>query len=673
MRRLLAFTLVVALVLLAQPSGSAQTPSPPPPPALSPRNANYTLTATLEPETHTLRGSGRLTWRNITKAPATELRFHLYWNAWRNSASSWMRERVLSGGAALAQRPADDWGWIDLTKLGIANGPDLLARGHFIAPDDGNASDRTVWAVTLDKPVAPGESIDIDLAWVSRVPRTFARTGVIGNYYFFGQWFPKIGVFQDDGTWNCHQFHAATEFFSDFGNYQVTIEVPEGWPVGATGYTFIGSSVRDGKRSHLFGATDVHDFAWTTSPDFIEHHRAFKEPGLPEVAMTLLLQPEHADQAERHFSATSVALKNYGTWFGPYPYRQITVVDPVTIFNAAAQGESTGGMEYPTLFTAGTRFNAPGTGTSPESVTIHEAGHQFWYGIVATNEFENAWMDEGFNTFSTARAMAESLPNRFTVERYFGGLAAWPYLDVPWSREIDGDRLNQYRPVAASEVQSKPTWQYWPATASAITYNKTALWLNTLERYLGWPTVQKILSTYFARGAFRHPTPDEFFAIANEVSGQDLTWFFDAMHRGSAVFDYGVAQVTSTPHDPRGMVGDTSSTFSAGSTADGFDHVIVVNRLGDGVFPIDVRVTFDDGASVTERWDGRDRWHAFHYRRSVGVSTVEVDPNRVLLLDVNYTNNSWTSTPHAAAAAQKWSLRWLTWLEELLVTYSVFS
>jgi hypothetical protein len=98
-----------------------------------------------------------------------------------------------------------------------------------------------------------------------------------------------------------------------------------------------------------------------------------------------------------------------------------------------------------------------------------------------------------------------------------------------------------------------------------------------------------------------------------------------------------------------------------------------VNRLGDGVFPIDVRVTFDDGASVVERWDGRDRWHAFHYRRAARVSTVEVDPNRVLLLDVNYTNNSWTARPHAAAAARKWSLRWLTWLEELLITDSFFS
>src|SRR3990172_7586073 len=126
--------------------------------------------------------------------------------------------------------------------------------------------------------------------------------------------------------------------------------------------------------------------------------------------MRLLLQPEHADQADRHFAATRAALEYYGTWFGPYPYGHITIVDPVTTFNPASQGESTGGMEYPTLFPAGTRLAVPLAGTQPESVTVHEAGHQFWYGIVATNEFEHAWMDEGFNTFSTARVLDVAYP-----------------------------------------------------------------------------------------------------------------------------------------------------------------------------------------------------------------------------------------------------------------------
>src|SRR5262249_39127160 len=147
--------------------------------------------------------------------------------------------------------------------------------------------------------------------------------------------------------------------------------------------------------THRYYQEDVHDFAWTTSPDYVERTGRFTHPSLPPVEMRLLLEPEHVAQAERHFDATRTALKYYGEWYGPYPYGHITIVDP-------AYQSGAGGMEYPTLFTAGTRWLAPAQVTTPEGVTVHEAGHQFWYGIVGNNEFEDAWMDEGFNTFSTA-------------------------------------------------------------------------------------------------------------------------------------------------------------------------------------------------------------------------------------------------------------------------------
>ena len=110
------------------------------------------------------------------------------------------------------------------------------------------------------------------------------------------------------------------------------------------------------------------------------------------------------------------------------------------------------------------------------------------------------------------------------------------------ARDTDGNGLNGYRLAAESDDPSTPTYRYWPGTHAQITYSKTALWLHTLERYLGWETLQRILSTFFERWKFRHPRPEDFFAVANEVSGQDLTWFFDQVHRSSNVFDYGVEQ-----------------------------------------------------------------------------------------------------------------------------------
>ena len=349
----------------------------------SPRNANYEIDVALDAATHTLAGRETIRWRNITARPASELQFHLYWNAWRNADSTFLRERALAG---ITQPPREDaWGSIEIARLRV-RGEDVTSEQRFIAPDDGNRDDRTLMAVGLPAAVAPGEAIEIEVEWTSKVPRPFARTGYVDDYYFIAQWFPKLGVLEDAG-WNTHQFHSVTEFYSDYGVYDVRITVPSGFVVGASGRETKRTTNPNGAITHHYHGEDIHDFAWTTSPDFIDVRKTFEHPTLPRVEMRLLLQPEHRGQELRHFDATAAALKYYGEWFGPYPYGHITVIDPA--FQSAS-----GGMEYPTLFTAGSRWLAPRGFAQPERVTIHEAGHQFWYGIVGTNEFEHGWMDE---------------------------------------------------------------------------------------------------------------------------------------------------------------------------------------------------------------------------------------------------------------------------------------
>ncbi len=227
------------------------------------------------------------------------------------------------------------------------------------------------------------------------MPRPFARTGAIGNFFFIAQWFPKLGVLEEQG-WNCHQFHSSTEFFSDYGVYDVRLTVPRGWIVGATGVRarrfgqrgrHHDPPVLPGRRSRLrmddeSGVRGANRSLRTSDP-----------PG--RSTLRLLLQPEHRGQADRHIDAARTALKHYGEWFGPYPYGHLTIVDP-------AYQSDADGMEYPTLITAGTKWLLPRevTYSGPEEVVIHEAGHQWWYGIVGNNEFEDAWLDEGINTFA---------------------------------------------------------------------------------------------------------------------------------------------------------------------------------------------------------------------------------------------------------------------------------
>ena len=619
-----------------------------PPGWLSPRNANYEIDARLDHDAKTIRGRETIRWRNISGQPTAELQFHLYWNAWRDADSTWLRERRVSG---LDPEPrVDGWASMDVISVRVKDAAgdwqDLTAQMRFIAPDDGNGLDRTVMTVPLGREVGPEATVEAELQWNATIPRPFARTGWVGDYYFVAQWFPKLGVLEEGG-WNTHQFHAATEFYSDFGVYDVRLTVPRGFVVGASGRETSRTDNGDGTATHAYHGEDIHDLAWTASPNFIELTQRFEHPRLPSVDMRLLLQKERRSQADRYFAITAATLKRYGEWFGPYPYGHLTIVDP------AFESQSDG-MEYPTLITGRGRWLSPPSVQTPEMTTAHEAGHQWWYGMVATNEAEHAWMDEGINTYATARVIDEVFTPNHVELRYFGGFIPWALPDLPLSR-LDNDRLAGYRLNAEADAPWTTTLRYWPGSSTAITYYKTALWLHTLERRLGWPMMQRILATYFEKWKFRHPKPTDFFDVVREVSGQGHVVFFDEAYRSSNTFDYGVQAFRS---DRQGE--------------NAYRTTVVVQRLGEAVFPVDVVTTFEDRTEVNETWDGRDRRVIFAYERPAKAVSVQVDPDRVLLLDVAYSNNSRTLTPRGNEASLKWSLTWLVWLQDLMLTYGFF-
>ncbi len=645
---------------------------------LSPGNAGYTIEVQLDPAERMLRGSQTLRWTNLQAEPTDELPFHLYWNAWRNDRSTWMLEDRIRGRSDRGnERDRADWGWIeiDAMRLAGADGGRVELETRFSSPDDGNPDDRTVLVARLPEPVGPGETVVVEADWRARVPRTFARTGVRGDFYFIAHWFPKLGVYEPGG-WNCHQYHAATEYYSDYGAYDVSMTVPSGWVLGATGREAERRDNGDGTTTHRYRQRDVHAFTWTTSPDYLVAEETFEVAGLPPVEMRLLYQPEHAGQKDRHFAATRAALELYGSWYGPYPYGHVTVVDP-------AWGSGAGGMEYPTLFTCGTRLFNPLGGGSPEGVTIHEAGHQFWYGLVGNNEFEHAWLDEGLNTFSTIRTQLERYGESFYVKRYFRppGTESRGFLPVAF-RELTVDpwrnRLGRYAPDATSDVQARPTWRYYPASAGSISYSKTALWLVTLERWLGWPTLQRILSTFFDRWRFRHPGLDDFVAVAGEVAGRDLEPFFDQVLHGSGEFDYEISAVASFPAVIEGFVEESGEmAYREGAGDDASDDAVyrtevVVRRNGGAIFPVDVLMVFADGSQVRRQWDGRYRWQLFVEERPAKLEWAEVDPDRVLALDVRPSNNSRRLEPSARLAAIKWASKWLVWFQDLLLDYGFF-
>ncbi|MEM8960316.1 MAG: M1 family metallopeptidase [Acidobacteriota bacterium] len=642
--------------------------------AESPRNANYRIDATYDPTTKVIDGSLVLTWRNIQSTSTAELSFHLYWNAWRNDQSTWLREDWMRGRGHWTGKkvPDDAWAWQQVDSFRVG-GDELPWR--YIAPDDGNEDDRTVFHVDLPRAVSPGEEIEVEIDFRSKVPRTFARVGFRGDYVFAAHWFPKLGVFTDDG-WVTPQFHSATEFFSDYGRYDVALTVPAGWTVGATG-RLVAIEEQGETATHRFEQNDVHGFAWTASPDFISIERRFERPGLPEVDVRLLVQPDHLAQADRLFDASFAALESYGTWYGPYPYDYMTVVDP-------AYGSRTGGMEYPTFYTCGTRLSNPLGSGSPEGVTIHEAGHQFWYGVVGSNEFDHAWIDEGFNTFSTSRTEWVHYGPVYYSKRYFdppgksfGGF---------WRRLFPG--LEWHAPTAlrrrgrlsrsdslTSDALAVPTWKHLPHEVGNLSYSKTALWLTTLERWLGWEKLQRGMSIAYRRGAYRAPTPEELFAALEEGAERDLDAFFDHVYYRSALFDYAVEKAGSRSVVPKGFIEQDDGELGLSKPDDDAEPMyrtdVVVRRHGDGVFPVDILLVYTDGNEERVAWDGEDRWHWIVREGPAKLERVVIDPDRVLLLDLDWRNNS-RLMKGDRFAARAWAARWAGWVQDLFLTVGGF-
>jgi hypothetical protein len=593
--------------------------------ALSEHIVHYKIDAKLDAEAKTIEGTQTLGWLNNSSSPVSDLHFHLYLNAFKNNRTSFMKE---SGGSLRGMSAEkDSWGHIDVTHIGIAGGPDLTATKTFIQPDDGNPDDQTVMRVLLPEPLAPGESVTLEISFLSKLPKVFARSGYGGNFYMVSQWFPKIGVLEEGG-WNCHQYHAHSEFFADFGTYEVSITVPEDYVVGATGKRTGEVSNPEGTVTYTHYQEDVHDFAWTACPDFVEIRKTYTldDPAV-RTEMIFLVHKSHLKLKDRYEESLRNGLEFYSKNYGPYPYETITLVDPP--INAMGAG----GMEYPTLFTSMGLWFFPKGLRMPEMVTIHEFGHGYWYGMVASNEFEEAWLDEGINSYSEIKA----------IDHYYGNEASMvDLLGIKISDRVYA-RMSFMGAPELDPIILK-SWDFYNGGSyGANTYSRAATTLLTLEGYLGEDVMADVMRTYFQRWKFRHPRSEDFFAVAEEVSGQDLDWFFDQFFKSPDRLDYSVSTLSSIeikkPEgifkgqlvEPEGQVGTEDKLYR---------NRVVIRRRGDLFFPQEILILFADGQEVRETWDGRERWKRFEYVKPVKLKSACIDPEHKIPLDENQMNNS---------------------------------
>ncbi|WP_394838541.1 M1 family metallopeptidase [Pendulispora rubella] len=581
---------------------------------------DYTLEAKLDPVAHTLHGTGTITWRNTSDTPQSELWLHLYLNAFKNEKSVFLREPVGSG--ARGGTLPDEWGYIDVRRLALRGDTpegavDLWPQAELHRPDD---EDETDARVPLPHPVAPGEAITLEVTFDDKLPTVVERTGYYGSFHMVAQWFPKIARLEKDGRWAHFPFHHLAEFYADYGTYDVTLNVPEAFILGATG-TATESRIEGGRRIERHVQADVHDFAWTAWDRF----QTMRET-IDGVAITMLYPPGFEYSASRQMAGLRFTIPYFGQRYGRYPYPILTVVHP------PRRAQEAGGMEYPTLITTGAAWYGPPGVYTTESIAIHEYGHEYFYGLLGSNEVKWPFLDEGLNSFAQQDVMDAYL-GAGSLADVFGLKVS----DVT-PQAVGGNYLAHEEPVAQPAYAFSTGWNY-----GGLVYARTAAIVETIRRVYGDDIVRKAMGLYARRWRFRHPTPEDFLACFTEVVGQGASENLRAALFDKGWIDYEVTDLSSRRKKTATGIYDRDGRRETVATSapanDRFDGWALITRRGTLTLPVDIDLVLEDGSRKRVHWDGQGDDFRVPYDGNVPLEAAVVDPENRVLLDEDRTNN----------------------------------
>ncbi|MBP1628860.1 MAG: peptidase [Holophagaceae bacterium] len=576
----------------------------------SPRLANYRIKAALDWPGRRVEGRETIVWRNAGTAPTSEFPLHLYLNAFKGPKSLFYKE---SWGQVAQPALPSSWGYCRLKSVRL-DGQDL--SGHF-------GEDESVYWVSLGRRVSPGDTIEVDIEWESRFPQIRSRSGwsASGDFLMVAQWFPKVGVYQGD-RWACAAYHAFTEFFSDFGVYDVELSVPNGLLIAHCGSSVPQGNLdakvdpeRKGQVIYTIHAEDIHDFAWAAMPRGAWGYKKYVWwRDHRETQLFIYYRAANIHNVDRQFRALKAALKQSNEGLFPYPYPVFSVVDVPPDVDE---------MEYPTLVTSASKaFEPTGQRSGLEDTVIHEFAHQYFQGILASNEVEEPWLDEGFATWFTAKVLDQDFQGYFNSRRlHVGGLAPewWDY----W-RDPSGDSILQ------PGYRMRDGWSY-----GRFTYAKPSLVLNQMEAFLGRPVMDQVMAAYAREMAFKHPTGKDFRRIAERVSGRDLGGFWRDFVEGTETLDIVIERVNTREsrdggwqETPKGMIFAPPIPVAPGPQGS-----VTLQRRGGIQMPITLWVRLENRLEQRITWDGQDRWATFEFDSPVVAAILDPDGNYPMLKD----------------------------------------
>ncbi|AHG88930.1 peptidase [Gemmatirosa kalamazoonensis] len=580
--------------------------------------ADYDLHGTLDTAAKSLAGTMTLRYTNNSPDTLTFVWFQVEQNAFRGNS---LNSLVFAAESRFGARNFE--------------GGDVLDRFDQVVGGKHSALktrvEGTIMKVDLAQPLAPGATATFDVAWHFNIPEHGAdRMGRDGALYELAQWYPRVCVYDDLRGWNTEPYLGQGEFYLEYGDYNLSVTVPAGYIVAATGALQNASEVltptqvqrlaqasksdtpvhivteaelkngsarprKTGTLTWRFAAKNVRDAVWAASPDYMWDASSYK--GI--LAMGYY-RPSAIETWKDAADMSRMSIQEYSERWFPYPWPHISAVEgPIS------------GMEYPML----AMENKSEDKYDLYNVITHEIGHMWYPMIVGSNERAHMWQDEGFNTFinyysegrrfpEKGTANARALENMRLVEQYMQN-------DVDQPLEINPDRIN-------------------PALLGENAYVKTAVGLHLLrEEILGPDAFDDAFRAYTAAWAFKHPSPADFFRTMENASGKRLDWFWREWFLENPHFDQKIDTVATQ------MQGDTLRV------------AVMYGNAARGVLPIHARFTFADGSKEdfdypAEVWSTNTSHYIRRYAfpASKKLAKIELDPDQ-RLVDIDRSNNTW--------------------------------
>lgn len=513
------------------------------------QEVNYEIHVELDDEHHHIKATETIEYKNNSPKTLRYIYFHLWPNAYKKYNTALGNQKLEAKDLVLYH--AHD------SILGFIDGLEFKVNGE-VAPWDYDKENEDICIVYLPEPLLSGETVTITTPFSVKLPKgILSRLGHMGQSYQITQWYPKPAVYDKDG-WHQMPYLDQGEFYSEYGTFDVFITLPKNYVVGATGDLIDGENElkwltqkskktlqfidsiddydmspplsSDTTKTLHYHQEKVHDFAWFADK---RYHVLKGEVELPhsknKVTTWTMFTNNEAYLWKNSIEYMNDAIYYYSLWNGDYPYQQATAVD-----GALSAG---GGMEYPNI----TVIGESGTDFGLETVIMHEVGHNWFYGILGSNERDHPWMDEGLNSMNENRYIETKYPNRGLI----GDSASMVNTPLEW---FD---VTQYKHKASYElmylinarknldqaIETKSA-DYTPLNYGGIVYSKTAIVFDYLMAYLGKEMYDQCMQRYFEEWKFKHPQPKDLQKIFEEETQQDLSWFFDDIIQTTKKIDY---------------------------------------------------------------------------------------------------------------------------------------